>query len=417
MTERGASTRASIPEDTGVKRYRNGTHRTVTPEQTLARVRPLMPALGITRVANVTGLDNLGIPVVMVCRPNSRSLSVSQGKGLTLAAAQASGLMEALETYHAERIDRPLKLTSLSELEDSHRLLDVSRLPVSKGSRFHSSSRILWIEGTDLGDYSSVWVPFEVVHADFTVPFPPGSGCFTASTNGLASGNHILEATVHGICEVIERDATALWRQRDGKTRNLTGLDLASVDDEACVEVIERIKAAGLTLTVWDTTTDVGVAAFYCMIAGRRDHAAQTGDGAGCHPDRDVALLRAMTEAVQIRTTYISGARDDIPPGEYEHAYRARKQHLYEMVMGAHAPTRVFSDLPHYRGDTCREDCDWLLTRLGAVGLAQVTMVDLTKDELSVPVVRVVIPGLEGPDEHEGYLPGPRALAMAQGRR
>jgi ribosomal protein S12 methylthiotransferase accessory factor YcaO len=31
----------------------------------------LAPVMGITRVANVTGLDSVGIPVVMVCRPNS----------------------------------------------------------------------------------------------------------------------------------------------------------------------------------------------------------------------------------------------------------------------------------------------------------------------------------------------------------
>ena len=67
-----------------------------------------MPTMGITRIANITGLDRLGIPVVMVCRPNSRSIAVSQGKGLTLDAAKASGLMESVETFHAESITRPL---------------------------------------------------------------------------------------------------------------------------------------------------------------------------------------------------------------------------------------------------------------------------------------------------------------------
>ncbi|KYF86628.1 hypothetical protein BE20_00300 [Sorangium cellulosum] len=98
------------------KGYLAGTHRQVPPEETLRRVRRLMPVMGITRIANVTGLDNIGIPVVMVCRPNSRSLSVSQGKGLDLPTAQASGLMESVEAYHAERIDLPLKLASYEEL-------------------------------------------------------------------------------------------------------------------------------------------------------------------------------------------------------------------------------------------------------------------------------------------------------------
>src|SRR5262245_21673480 len=94
------------------KTYRVGTDRLIDPAQTLARVRPYLTQMGITRIANVTGLDYIGVPVVMVYRPNSRALAVSQGKGLTLAAAKASGLMESVESYHAERIALPLKLAS-----------------------------------------------------------------------------------------------------------------------------------------------------------------------------------------------------------------------------------------------------------------------------------------------------------------
>src|SRR5437667_5611836 len=101
--------------------FHSGTHRTIAPEETLRKIRPLLPAMGITRIANITGLDCIGIPVVMVCRPNSRSLAVSQGKGLDVAAARASGVMESIESYHAERIHRPLKLTSYEELRSTHR--------------------------------------------------------------------------------------------------------------------------------------------------------------------------------------------------------------------------------------------------------------------------------------------------------
>src|SRR5947209_9745751 len=89
--------------DRAPKTYRIGAHRLVPPEETVARLRPFLPAMGITRVANVTGLDRIGIPVVMVYRPNARGLVCAQGKGFRLATAKASGLMEAIETYHAER--------------------------------------------------------------------------------------------------------------------------------------------------------------------------------------------------------------------------------------------------------------------------------------------------------------------------
>ncbi len=145
------------------KAYRRGTHRMVAPSQTLARVRPFMAEMGITRIANVTGLDRIGIPVVMVFRPNSRSIAVSQGKGLDLDAAKASGVMEAVETYHAERIALPLKLGSANDLRASHDLIELDRLPPMPGSRFHRSFQLLWIEGRDLIGGSSLWLPYELV--------------------------------------------------------------------------------------------------------------------------------------------------------------------------------------------------------------------------------------------------------------
>ena len=70
-----------------------------------------------------------------------------------------------------------------------------------------------------------------------------------------------------------------------------------------------------------------------------------------------------------------------------------------------------FRDIDSQSFDTLGEDVDWMLRRLKAVGIGQVLAVDLTRPEFALPVVRVVIPGLEGPDDHDDYAPGRRALA------
>lgn len=401
--------------DAGVhKAYRKGTHRTITPADTLERARPFLGELGITRIANVTGLDRIGIPVVMVCRPNARSIAVSQGKGLDLAAAKASGLMEAVETYHAEHITAPLLLGSYTELRTTRRLADVDELPSTLESRFHPDLPMLWIEGEDLLENTPIWLPYEVVHANYTLPFPTGSGCFTASTNGLASGNHRLEAIGHGLCEVIERDATTLWRIKNKEATRATGLDLDSVDDPACRDALQRFADAGIDVRVWVTTSDVGIASFYCLIVDERDQSTHTTDGAGCHLAREVALLRALTEAAQVRTTYIAGSREDLPSGEYARSTRRRRRREGRAFMTWHTPARRFREVPSVERETFEEDLDELLRRLRAVGVKQVAMVDLTKKEFQLPVVRVVIPGLEGPDEHAGYVPGARAKAARE---
>ncbi|MBN8227553.1 YcaO-like family protein [Corallococcus macrosporus] len=402
------------------KHHRAGTHRLIPPEETLRRVRPLMAVMGITRIANITGLDRLGIPVVTVCRPNSRSLAVSQGKGLDLDAAKASGLMEAVETYHAEHITLPLLLASYQELRFSHPLVDVGGLPRLSVNDFQPSQRLLWIQGHELRGNTPVWLPFELVHTDYTLPLPSGSGAFFMSSNGLSSGNHLLEALSHGICEVVERDATTLWHLQTPEARRRTRLDLGTVEDPDCNAVLEKFDRAGVDVAVWETTSDVGLPAFLCMCAEREPEPFRPlypTSGMGCHPTRQVALLRALTEAAQVRATLISGSRDDLSVARsYNVLQDPVLAQRVQALMREPEAERRFQDVPTFEGASFDEDVAWELERLGSVGLDQVVLVDLTKPAFQIPVARVVIPGLESLHDAPGYVPGRRARRLMEAR-
>lgn len=408
-----------LAQDAGAKGYRRGTHRLVEPAETVATVQRLAPSMGITRVANVTGLDTLGIPVVMVTRPNSRSLAVSQGKGLTLDAAKASGLMESVEAYHAERITAPLKLATHRELAEHHRVVDVDRLPRPSTSVYHPDRKLLWIEGHDLLGDAPTWVPYEMVHTDYTLPKPTGSGCFQASTNGLASGNHRLEATSHAISEVVERDATTLWKL-GGEPAARRRLDLSTVDDPGCRWVLEAYDRGGVDVGVWETTTDVGMPAFACTIVPRPHgglNQTYATAGMGCHPRREVALLRALTEAAQSRLTLIAGSRDDNPRTQYEHFRDGDELATYRQQLARLRPTVGFGDVPTFDGDTFADDVVWELERLATAGIGQLVAVDLTDPDIGLPVVRVIAPGLEGVHHASGFTPGARGLAAREAAR
>ncbi len=400
--------------DRAHKSYILGTHRTVSPAETLARLTPLAPKMGITRVANITGLDFIGIPVVMVCRPNSRSIAVAQGKGLDLTAAKVSGLMEAVETYHAERVSLPLRLASYRALSRTEPVVDVSRLPFSVHSVYADDLAILWVAGQDPNQESDVWIPYELVHTDYTLPLPQGSGCFAANTNGLASGNHRLEAISHGLGEVIERDALTLWKRLDDEACRATVLDLDSVDNPACRQTLERLDRAEVDVMVWDTTSDVGVPTFNCLLVGRQKFFADPEFGSGCHPDRGVALSRALTEAAQARTTYIAGTRDDFLPELYSEPVRAKRLSDCRALLDSQESGRSFREIPSFDSATIADDIDWMVRCLGRAGMEQVLVVDLSMPEFGIPVVRVVVPGLEGPDKgsKSDYVPGSRARAM-----
>ena len=392
-----------------LKSFKRGMHRSVPPSKTVERAMPLLSRMGITRVANVTGLDRLGVPVFNAYRPNSKSLSVAQGKGATADAAKASAIMEAIEVFHAEEIDMPLQTGSHHALRPDNRLIDVDGLAMLGGTRFDPDVPFPWIEGVDLMQGGSIWLPFELVHTDYTIPKAHDAGCFVASTNGLASGNRPIEAIVHGIYEVIERDAHTLWHLAPAGTKAKSRIDLSTVSDATNASILGKIFDAGMTIAVWDMTSDLGVPTFFCLFTDGRS-GGHSGAGAGTHLDRNIALLRAITEAAQVRTNYITGARDDLGLEEYGLAGVEEKNRQARILMSYGGPPyRNFDAGPSHDFETFEADLDFLLDRLALAGVREVVSVDLTRSEFGIPVVRIVIPGLEGPHDHDAYQMGVRA--------
>jgi YcaO-like protein with predicted kinase domain len=401
------------------KRHVDGTHRTVEPAATLERLHAILRRIGITRVAVITGLDVVGIPVVTVCRPNARSLSVSQGKGVDLVAAKVSGIMEAVEAWHAENVLLPLRLATYRELRAVAEVVDVEQLPRPSSSRFHPDLTILWIEGTDVFSAAKVWVPYESVHLDFRAPGPQGTGCFLATSTGLAAGNHLLEAVSHALCEVVERDAVALWSERAESDRASRQVDLNTVTDRGCRQLLDAYESARVGVGVWDLTTDLGLPVFLATIAGRSAESVgrlPAAMGYGCHPDRAVALSRALTEAAQSRLTLIAGTRDDFPPGYYRQGREAKAIATHVARLNRR-PARAFTDAAHASRASIDEDVAHELDCLRAAGVQQAILVELTRSDVRIPVVRTVVPGLEGwVDKVEGNVPGERRRALREPR-
>jgi YcaO-like protein with predicted kinase domain len=400
---------ASAIDYPAAKVLTRGTHRTNSPEDTLARVQPHAHQMGITRLGNVTGLDRVGIPVAIAVRPNARSFAVSQGKGLDLLQALASAAMEAVELFHGESI-AGIKMASLDELSAEACVITPRSLAASRDS-FPKELKIAWSKGYDLVQREACWVPWEIVHTDYTLPSSHTGGLFPSGTDGLASGNHLLEAISAGICELIERDAVALWHARSIHKRAACSLNVSSVDDRDCRELLARYERAHVTPRLWDVTSDIGVGAFVCDLPAEADHpfGLRRFRGAGCHPNRAIALVRALTEAAQIRLTYINGIRDDLPSSDYQESPQQKMGAALLDAVSSSAVPRSFADVPTFDENDLALDLRWELERLRSIGVERVVAVDLTRPDIGIPVVRMVIPDLECACTHSNYVPGPRA--------
>ncbi len=376
------------------KRYFQGTHRVCSPQETLASCTRFMAELGITRLANVTGLDSIGIPVWCAVRPNSRSVSVSQGKGLDSAAAKASALLESIEGWHGENVDRPLRLERWSSLVARAAAVDLELVRLPRTTPDPDLARpVLWIEGWDLVADEPCWVPYESVSTSFVLPNGSSAPTFLVTTNGLASGNHLLEATAHALCEVIERDALAGWHELPSAAQEPHRLDLATVADAPCRELLRRFAAADVRVAAWRLPTPFGVPVMQCTIEDDRPQWRPVGAlaGSGCHLDPAIALGRALTEAAQARLTLIAGSRDDVTPAA---ALALRTSATSQPDDPRRPPGPLaFSGVSMSAG-SFEEDVAILVDALRRHGVVRAVVVDLTRESIGVPVVKVVVPGL-----------------------
>jgi len=410
---RGAEYRAS-------KGFIGATHRTCAPEETLERIRPLLPVASITRIADITGLDRVGVPVVLAMRPNALTLANSSGKGFTRTAATVSAAMEGIELQFAEdftgRDDADghgsMLHVTYRELERRGLACPIEQLPLTRNAVFDPDVPDDWVLGFDLIGQRPMAVPYACVGMRSAYFRDRSRFSFQGGSNGLASGNVFLEAVCSGLAEVIERDAVTCMKLRSRHLELKQPVDVAAAGYESVSELIDRFRRSGTTPMVFDCTADTAVPTYEAYLLDDLDPNTGIFHGYGTHLHPEVALVRALTEAVQGRTVYIAGSRDDLSALEHRRVRRFGMDRAMEAM--AHADAPPVCTPPSAAGASFEQDCATMLERVRAVGINHVIVVDLAPPGLPVAVVRVVAPGLEGYNSFNYYAPGPRGRAAQQ---
>lgn len=311
----------------------SGTYRENPPEETWERVRPHLLEHGITRVADVTDLDILGIPVFVATRPSAMTVTCSQGKGVSTILARVSAVMENLETAVAEQyVPAGMPWASFDDVNPSYTPGDLS---VGWPSALSRTTKLRWCAARGMLDDAEVLVPHAVVslHQESAEAWYPT--LFARASNGLASGNSLAEAALHSLWELIERECVLRFSRTAVADR--TYIDPGSVTDPMCGALIDTMLSAGFRLEIVDASS--GSWPVFAVYLHNGDMTDVFG-GAGAHADPAIALSRALTEAAQSRLAVISGLRDDIPPD----TYRVRKV-LVAAVFADDARLRAWDDV------------------------------------------------------------------------
>ncbi|MFF2305902.1 YcaO-like family protein [Streptomyces sp. NPDC058128] len=376
---------------TGHKVFTTGTHRVRTPEETWALIAPQLSVFGISRVADVTGLDIIGIPVAVAYRPLSRTLSVSQGKGHNLLLAKISAVMESVEMWHAEfACPAPSHRTVPAHALDlPYQLADLAQ---HEGSLLDENSPLDWVAATRLTSNRPVPVPLDSVQLTSVAGQTWRPRGLLVSSNGLASGNSFAEAALHALYEVIERDALSRLTQAPGDIRRNIRVD--TIDDLMCTPLIDRILGKDVFLDVAAVPNRWGVPCFAAFVWSE-DFALLTA-GSGAHSSSSVALSRALTEAVQSRLTLINGSRDDLT-ATYSHVLRGstRKPAVDPQAL----PYREALPQPSRAFDDIDAELDWACRMVTDLTGHEPMAVDIsTNDDFAI--VKVICPGLNNTTRH-----------------
>jgi ribosomal protein S12 methylthiotransferase accessory factor len=396
-------------------------------EETLSTILPVSSNIGVTRLADITDMDILGIPNFSAVLPGTEDyIWVYSGKGPTRLDAKASALMESIERYCSLPSSNQNKMIqgSYKDVSKLSKTLHPSNVVEPMLFEYDEEMIMDFMPGYDLINKEQILVPTPLALFRYS-PNPPAVNPFAYHhTNGLASGNVLEEAICHSLCEVIERDATSLAELKASAIpynilRTMTkylsdnGLEIDRIhstefvdDDTKFVDVdisdinfkpvsnlVKKFNDAKIPLIIKDITSPIGIPTFNASsIEWITEDYGYLAEGHGTHPDARIALLRAITEVSQTRAANIQGARDDLRKISYGNSNSDEKK-TWQFMKSKNSIN--FSKIKTYVNDDILDDIKLILSRLNSNGLKQVIVVDLTQPQIMIPVVRTIVPGLE----------------------
>lgn len=382
------------------------------PETTLLYAKQLAATAGISEVTDITDLDVLGVPVYVSVRSQARGEAFTFGKGLRRVDAEVGAYMEALEFYFAEpgvgrvstRWGSAREVVGQDRADDA--ILDFVPL-LQREADLDAPLLLASVQDLERGDEWAI--PAELIF----YPAPDvGQSLFGSSTNGLASGNSLLEASIQALLELIERD---IWSFEFVRSASKL-VDASSLPDDVR-EIVERAERNGLQLKVRSIPNDYGMPFFAAFVFDLNNPSRRTFNGGwACDLDRDRALVRAVTEAAQSRLAFIHGGRKVPTPRASGFATDAQQQEaklVRQHMLGVSDPGQqtLLTDIPDLAvAGTLQQRLDAVIERLRRVLQEPIYRAVFTPPESPLQVVRVVVPLLENLKETRVRL-GPRLKA------
>ncbi len=221
------------------------------------------------------------------------------GVGVSAVEATTKAVAEALELHAAGKCsDENLLYSSLAELSGD--FLDPRACSLYDGAqyrksdfsfeRFHTRSRIAWTRGQWLDTSTEVWLPAFLTY--FGAAPSLNQRFAQVTTSGLATGTGLEEATMHAVCELIERDAFMItWLAQVPARRVVPDC----VDDLTSL-ILNEFESRGLEMRLYLLSVGLDVPVVLCLIRGDGKNWPGATVGLGAHASHVIATRQAILE-------------------------------------------------------------------------------------------------------------------------
>ena len=170
-----------------------------------------------------------------------------------------------------------------------------------------------------------------------------------------------------------------------------------SIESDIVNDTIDKFESQGIKIKLMDFTADINIP----TIAASADDTVSKDAGLltlgmGTHLDPEVAILRALTEVAQSRATQINGAREDTVRADFaREAGYERMKRINKYYFRQEDEQRDLSDIENKATTSITEDIEIVKDELISNDIGKILYTDLTRPELDISVVRVIIPEME----------------------
>lgn len=284
-----------------------------TPEQTLRILEELSSKYYITRLAELSGLDDCSsLKVYSAIRPLAKSLSVSMGKSLDEESAKCSALAESIETHLAEEVKPQVMNASYSTIRQAYKkkLIKPSEMSTFRGDVGEQYPHH-WNIGYEYETEEEVYIPYVCLSLNTNDLL---NSLLGSSSRGIATGNTIYEAIVKGTFEVIEWEAL-----HDGEKKPLFVQE----------HLLTRYGInADYICDFFEYKNDYGVPVVSVELYHNSNYLNQcVYRGSVASETYESAIFGALEEAIQTKVGVISGARDDLKMKYYQTDNSFKRRH------------------------------------------------------------------------------------------